>query len=217
MKDSKKLNIQLVKTESLVPYALNSKKHDAAQVSKIVASIKQFGWDQPIVVDKDMVIIKGHGRRLAALQLGLETVPVLVRDDLTGEQVRAARLADNRVALSDTDTEMLRKELATLEYDLAGIFESKEIDFSLADLGDINVDAFIDDVDKAVMKQEEETKARIQEIADKRIPLSKAFGFTDVLGKHEIYVNQFMSYIEHETGKRGEEALVHHISSLLSQ
>ncbi|AVI39345.1 phage tail family protein (plasmid) [Acinetobacter baumannii] len=80
--------------DDVKPYELNAKIHSEEQVAKIAESIARFGWDQPIVVDKNGVIIKGHGRRLAAIKLGLIEVPVLVRDDLNEEQVKAARLAD---------------------------------------------------------------------------------------------------------------------------
>ncbi|MFV5351588.1 phage tail protein [Acinetobacter baumannii] len=88
------LKIQMWIVDDVKPYELNAKIHSEEQVAKIAESIARFGWDQPIVVDKNGVIIKGHGRRLAAIKLGLIEVPVLVRDDLNEEQVKAARLAD---------------------------------------------------------------------------------------------------------------------------
>lgn len=101
--------------ESITPYVKNTKKHPTEQIDKIAGSIAEFGWDQPIVIDGDGVIIKGHGRREAALRLGLEIVPVVVRTDLTVAQVKAARIADNRVAESEWDREMLGLELADLK------------------------------------------------------------------------------------------------------
>lgn len=88
------LKIQMWIVDDVKPYELNAKIHSEEQVAKIAESIARFGWDRPIVVDKNGVIIKGHGRRLAAIKLGLIEVPVLVRDDLNEEQVKAARLAD---------------------------------------------------------------------------------------------------------------------------
>ncbi|HBC3632750.1 ParB/Srx family N-terminal domain-containing protein, partial [Acinetobacter baumannii] len=126
------LIIQQWNVDEVKPYELNAKIHDKAQVERIAQSIKEFGWDQPIVVDKEGVIIKGHGRREAALLLGLKVVPVLVRSDLDEHQVRAARLADNRVAIGDIDTDLLQKELQTLNFDLEGIFDKKELNFVVA-------------------------------------------------------------------------------------
>lgn len=202
----------------LVPYERNAKKHDKAQVAKIVESIKRFGWDVPIVVDKDYVIIKGHGRRLAAIELGMTTVPVIVRADLTPEEVKAARLADNRVAQGDLDTELFRKELEGFNVELgllSGIFDDKELDFSLADLGNMNTDAFIDDIDGAVREQEEETKGKIVEAGGRRVALVKVFGFKDVQGSNEIHLTRFLALIQHKTGKTGEDALIDYIKSVI--
>lgn len=96
------------------PYAKNPRRNDAA-VEKVAASIREFGWAQPIVVDGDGVIIIGHTRLKAAKKLGLKTVPVLVRADLTPEQVAALRLADNKTAeLAEWDEPLLAAELDAL-------------------------------------------------------------------------------------------------------
>jgi ParB-like chromosome segregation protein Spo0J len=192
----------------LIPYELNSKVHDAKQVERVAKSIREFGWDQPIVVDKDGVIIKGHGRRLAAISLGLSEVPVLVRSDLTPEQVRAARLADNRVAISDVDTELLQKELASLDFDLVGIFEKKELDFLNADLALFKVEAFSVDLDNEVTAQAAETVERIAQVDAKEIKIDRALGFKTIRGKDERHIARFMAMAEESTGKAGAEAFV---------
>ena len=121
---------------TLTPYSNNAKTHPTEQIDKIAASIASFGFDQPIVVDADGVIIKGHGRREASLRLGLDKVPVLVRDDLSVAEIKAARIADNRTAESPFDEDLLRIELeALMEHDfdlsLTG-FDLEEIDELLA-------------------------------------------------------------------------------------
>jgi ParB-like chromosome segregation protein Spo0J len=122
---------------SILPYSLNAKRHPETQVSKIAAAIAEFGFDQPIVVDSDGVIIKGHGRLEACLKLGIASVPVLVRTDLTPAQVRAARIADNKVAESDYDLDALVVELKRLDeedFDLSLTgFDTAEIDALFAD------------------------------------------------------------------------------------
>ena len=96
------------------PYARNPRRNDAA-VDKVAASIRAFGWDSPIVVDADGVIIAGHTRLKAARKLGLATVPVLVRADLTPAQANALRLADNKTAeLAEWDEPLLAEELDAL-------------------------------------------------------------------------------------------------------
>lgn len=211
----KKPILEMWDIADIKPYELNVKKHDDKQVEKISMSISEFGWDQPIVIDKHGVVIKGHGRRLAALKLGIPKVPVLIRADLTDEQVRAARLADNRVALSDIDTDMLQKELASLDFDMAGIFDKKELDFLVADLGDMKMDAFVDDIDDAVTRQSEETRKKIEETDARPIKIEKALGFKEIQGKDERYVARFVAQVEAETGKTGAEAFVSFVRSLM--
>ena len=108
--------------DDLIPYIRNPRKNDEA-ATKVAASIKEFGFKQPIVVDKDMIIVAGHTRLLAAQKLGLKKVPVIIADDLTESQIKAYRIADNRVA-----------EEAEWEYDLLKL----ELD-NLVDL-DFNID-----------------------------------------------------------------------------
>ena len=200
--------IELIDLEKLVPYELNSKIHDDAQIKKIAESIKQFGWDQPIVVDKDMVIIKGHGRSLAAQHLGLKQVPVLVRDDLTPDQVRAARLADNRVAVGGIDTELLKQELADLDYDLGNIFDAKELSFLEAELSEMNFDAFVPDLNEAVAAQSGESTRKIEAADERPVAIAAALGFKTIQGSDEQAVAFFMAMIESETGLTGAEAFV---------
>jgi hypothetical protein len=206
----KKLDIKLWPIGDLTPYELNVKKHDREQVARIVQSISKFGWDQPIVVDKHGVIIKGHGRRLAALELGLKTVPVLVRADLNPEQVRAARLSDNRAAISDIDPEMLKLELASLDLDLDGIFDAKELDFISADLGTMNEEMFVTDMDQVLADQKKDIDARMEKVsgADTRMPIAKAFGFKDISAAGKLAISNLMAKAEAATGLKNDEALV---------
>ena len=135
---------------SLIPYIHNPKTHPPEQVAKIAASIAEFGFDQPIVIDGQGIIIKGHGRREASLRLGLQLVPVVVRDDLSPAQIKAARLADNKTAESPWDEELLGLELATLQeqsFDLALTgFSEEEIEALLCDSEEPQPDLAEDDV-----------------------------------------------------------------------
>lgn len=95
------------------PYPKNAKTHPKKQIEQLAKIIERHGFDQPIVVDGAGVIIKGHGRLLAAERLALSKVPVVVRDDLTPAQVREARIADNRVAeLGAWDDDMLLEDVS---------------------------------------------------------------------------------------------------------
>ncbi len=117
------LNVEYRKVEALIPYARNPRTHAESQIAKIAASIVEYGWTNPILVDGDNGIIAGHGRLAAARKLGLDQVPVIELAHLTASQKRAYVIADNRLALdAGWDEEMLALELADLSdagYDLA--------------------------------------------------------------------------------------------------
>lgn len=133
-----KLTIEHRSIESVTPFAGNARLHSPEQVAKIAASIRELGFNNPILVDADQVIVAGHGRLAAAKLLGLETVPVVVLGHLNELQRRAYTLADNRIALDATwDEGILAREIdflqksGALDLDLTG-FGHKEIDRLLA-------------------------------------------------------------------------------------
>jgi DNA modification methylase len=132
------LNVDYRKVETLIPYARNPRTHSDAQVAKIAASIVEYGWTNPVLVDGDNGVIAGHGRLAAARKLGLDEVPVIELGHLTPAQKRAYVISDNRLALdAGWDEELLALELAELSeagYDLALTgFDESEIDALLAD------------------------------------------------------------------------------------
>ena len=121
------MKIEQIPTEKLIPYARNAKKHDAAQVSKLAGSIREFGFNNPVLIDKDNGIIAGHGRVMAAQKLELKAVPCIRLGHLTDTQRRAYILADNRLAEigGGWDEEMMALELGDL----------RELDFDLDLIG----------------------------------------------------------------------------------
>lgn len=136
------------KLSELTPYANNPRLNDGA-VDAVAASIKAFGFKVPCVIDKDGVIVAGHTRLKAAQKLGLKTVPCIVADDLTPEQVKAFRLADNKVGeLAGWDFEKLDLELEELDFDMTPFGFDEEVDEASAnDIdggGEISTDDFND-------------------------------------------------------------------------
>src|SRR5216684_2367549 len=131
-------HIELWAIEKLIPFARNPRTHSDAQIAQIAASIAEFGFNNPILVDTNAGIIAGHGRLLAARKLQLSEVPVIVLDHLTEKQKRAYVIADNQLALNaGWDEDLLRLELAALQeedfnVDLIG-FEDEELARLLAD------------------------------------------------------------------------------------
>ena len=135
------LNVEYRKVETLIPYVRNPRTHSDEQVAKIAASIVEYGWTSPVLVDGANGIIAGHGRLAAARKLGMSEVPVIELAHLTPTQRRAYIIADNRLALdAGWNDEMLALELAELTdagYDLALTgFEASEIEALLADDSD---------------------------------------------------------------------------------
>jgi site-specific DNA-methyltransferase (adenine-specific) len=109
------MKVEHRKLSDIVPYEKNPRDNDAA-VEAVARSIREFGFRQPIVVDAEGVIVVGHTRWKAAQKLGLETVPVHVATDMTPEQIKAYRIADNKVAeLATWDMELLPVELSDLQ------------------------------------------------------------------------------------------------------
>ena len=116
------LEITYQKVTDLIPYVNNSRTHSEAQVSQVAASIKEFGFTNPILIDSENLIIAGHGRLLAAQKLGLAEVPCIALDHLSESQRKAYVIADNKLALNaGWDTTSLTAELERL----------KELDFDL--------------------------------------------------------------------------------------
>lgn len=117
--------------EELIPYAMNARTHSAAQVAQIAGSIRAFGFVNPVLIDGEGTIVAGHGRVLAARQLGIEKVPTIKLPHLEPAQIRALVLTDNKLALNaGWDKELLASELEGLDVALRGLtgFAVEEID-----------------------------------------------------------------------------------------
>ena len=145
------MQIELLQIEKLIPYANNARNNEKA-VDKVAASIKEFGFRNPIIIDKNNEIIAGHTRLLAAKKLGLKEVPTIRADDLTAEQVKAFRIADNKTAeYSEWNFELLAQELEELklaDYDLSlTAFDLSECEKLLDLLKEVNNKNKDDDFD----------------------------------------------------------------------
>jgi len=128
-------NLESIEIDALIPYTRNSRTHSDAQVAQIAASIKEFGFTNPVLIDQDGGIIAGHGRTLAARKLGLAEVPCLRLSYLSEAQKKAYVIADNKLALNASwDDEMLRIELQELK-DLN--FDIDVIGFDTSELAEI--------------------------------------------------------------------------------
>ena len=137
------MNVIMMNLSDLTPYDKNPRKNDDA-VKYVKASIKEFGFKIPIIIDKDNVIIAGHTRYKASKELNIKDVPCIVADDLTDEQIKAFRLADNKVGeVATWDDDLLNEELND-------IFE---IDMSLFDFED-DLEPNFDELEREVEENE---------------------------------------------------------------
>lgn len=144
-----------VNIDRLIPYARNARTHSKEQILQLRASLREFGFVNPVIVDKNLNVIAGHGRILAAKEEGITEVPCVFAEHLTEAQKRAYIIADNRLALSaGWDAEMLSVEIAGLQgadFDISLLgFDDAELNKLLGDIDDVKDDDF--DVDGELAK-----------------------------------------------------------------
>lgn len=145
MKKQKKLEIIYKKVDDLIPYENNPRNNDDA-VPYVAKSIREFGFRVPIIIDEDDVIVTGHTRLKAAKELGMKEVPCCYADDLTQEQIKAFRLADNKVSeIATWNDEKLEMELDEI------------VDI---DMGDFGFDISLDDIEEELKKIKEPSKSK---------------------------------------------------------
>ena len=131
------MDVRNISVKDLIPYDRNTKKHDKTQINNVAESIKQYGFVQPIVIDKNNTVVIGHCRLLAAKQLKMKEVPCVCVEDLTEEQVKALRIVDNKSNESEWDFDILPDELADLnldDFDFDFGIDEEEEDFDENDL-----------------------------------------------------------------------------------
>lgn len=136
-----------LETNTLKPYDKNAKMHDQKQIDNVAESIKKYGFKQPIVVDKDRVVIIGHCRLLASKKLGLEKVPCVIADDLSEKQVKALRLIDNKTNESEWDFDLLAEDMQDLD------LSNFDIDWGIVSPDDYDEDFELPNGEKSNMEQ----------------------------------------------------------------
>lgn len=195
------------------PYPKNTKVHDPAHIKKLKASIQDRGLFDALIVDMDGVIIAGHGRFQALCDLGQIKVPVKHAKHLTKDQADAARIAHNKTASTEYDSEFMAEEIRRLaestEVDVTALgLSEEELDFMVDDLGDMNIEAISTDLDGDIDAQEKETAAKVAATDASSAKVAKIFGFNSVPIAAVKHVRRFLADIEVETGLKGEDAFV---------
>lgn len=198
--------------DRLLPYAMNSKKHDPKQVAKIAASIAKHGWTTRIVVEPDGTIIAGHGRRLAAIDLMQEKVPVTVLYGITKEQAKALRLIDNKTNEGGHDTALLSQELKELvledNIDMSDFFDVRDLNFAIDDLGDMDLESLSADIAPEVAEQTTRTEREIESTDDDSVSLTRAIGISKISGSQSRELKRFIGEAQDFYGCDPAEALL---------
>lgn len=162
--------------DELIPYANNPRQNDDA-VFTVANSISNFGFKVPVVVDKDNVIVCGHTRYKAAQKLGLKTIPCIIADDLTPEQIKAFRLADNKTAeLADWDMSKLEEELQGLPND----FDMEDFGFKELETLDEPSEIADDDFDDAPPEEPKAKRGDLYQMGEHRLLCGDATDQDDV-------------------------------------
>lgn len=170
------MNVIEMLTDEVIPYIGNPRDNDGA-VDAVAKSIKEFGFKQPIVVDKNHVVIVGHTRLKAAKKLGMEKVPVIVAEDLTDEKIRAYRLADNKTSeIANWDIPLLNAELE----DISEIFNMEEFGFDFSQESDAGEQAIEEST-------EEENAFEEKHKVEKGISIVYEIAFSDTFQQEEWY------------------------------
>lgn len=159
------MNIKNVPIEQIIPY-INNPRHNENAIDKVASSIAEFGFKVPAIIDKNNVLVTGHTRVLAAKKLGLKEIPCIVADDLTDAQIKAFRIADNKVSEFATwDEELLKLELEQLQerdfsLELTG-FNLEEIHklLDVVEDDDLIIPDYEDDEEEEEYEEEEDGKA----------------------------------------------------------
>lgn len=174
------LNIAYKNIKELKPYKKNAKKHSKEQVEQIANSIKEFGFTQPVIIDKNNCVVAGHGRILGAKKAGLKQVLTVTLEELTEEQIKAYRLVDNKLNESEWDYDLLDEELEDLiddiDMDLFGFDENVDLtnafEYETKDKVEKNFFvvslAFPKDEKEVIMKYLNKNKEKVQEIIRKK-------------------------------------------------
>ena len=180
------MKVEQIKIKEILPYDQNPRDNSAA-VEKVADSIKEFGWQQPIVVDEEKVILAGHTRHLAALSMGVKEVPVLIAKGLTEAQKKAYRIVDNKTSeLAEWDKELLKSEFLALQ----------ELDF------DLNLTGF--DLDEIARMSGEDLMQFDEELDE----IDESLEFNDLDGANANHVKMLMLYLDTDTEPKFKQMCV---------
>lgn len=203
--------------QKLVPYTKNVKKHPQSHIETLKALMTKYGFSKgnAIQVDKNLVVIAGHGRREAACQLGYKSVPVVIRHDLNDDEVKRWRIEENKSVGLDYDVVMMKEELSdlmSLDTDPLIGFDSKEWDVLTEDLTEsLNTEQVLSDLGEEMEKSQRQHDDATSKAKTNEVPVTELLGFKKVPADHQRKFAEFMGEIEFRTKKAGLDAFMEFI------
>lgn len=187
---------------TLIPYEFNSKVHSKENIRGLQSSISRVGITNPITVDKNMVIIGGHGRLQACKNLGMTKVPVRVLAHLSDQEVKEARIADNKTASTDYDSVLMKLEFEQMDMEL---IDPAAIGFSIEEFekftitpDKIDVDAFTKNLDDDVDRQTKDAQKDITKADLKLTPVTNALGFKVATIADNRKISRFIASLQEQ-------------------
>ncbi|MFP3342675.1 ParB N-terminal domain-containing protein [Halomonas sp. SIMBA_159] len=200
--------------KDLIPYDKNVKKHPQSHINVLKALMTKYGFStgNAIQVDRNLVIIAGHGRREAAMQLGLERVPVIVRGDLTDDEVKRWRIEENKSVGLDYDVVMMKEEIAELlegnDDPLLG-FDDKEWSVLTDDLtAGFDTETIISDLEEEMAASQRQHDETIREAKTTDVAVTDLLGFKRVPADQQRKFANFMAEVEFRAKKSGLDAFL---------
>lgn len=217
MSDQTAQEITYLNPKDLIPYEKNVKKHPQSHINVLKALMTKYGFStgNAIQVDRNLVIIAGHGRREASLQLGLERVPVVVRSDLTDDEVKRWRIEENKSVGLDYDVVMMKEEISALlegnEDPLIG-FDDKEWSVLTDDLTvGFDTETIISDLEEEMAQSQRQHDETIKEAKATDVAITDLLGFRRVPADQQRKFANFMAEIEFRAKKSGLDAFMEFI------
>ena len=212
---------ELIPIDVPAPYELNSKVHSEAQIKQLMASISTEGLNYPILLDRNMVIIGGHGRLEACKRLGMKFIRAKIRTDLDDQAAKRLRIADNQTTSTEYDTEMLKLELEQI--DLDGVFaeslgfDERSLKKMISDFTEIDSSALSQDLDGDIDEQIKQSERDIREIDERDVPVVTALGFKSVPVSASKKISRFVAGLQDEYDLPAADAFIRFIEDLEAQ
>jgi len=216
--------VELMDIDTLKPYRYNSKVHTEDGINKLMQSITQYGLANPIIVDKDMIIICGHGRVQACKKLGWKFINVQMRADLSKKGANKLRISENRVTSTEYDSGKSKLELE--ELDLGDLTELKDIDIEGLGFEKIEIEKLFDDytvmdnaaltedLDADIDEQAKEGIADIEKADLKTVNVGVALGFKAVPIASSRHIAKFIASLQDEYGMPADQAFIKFIEDM---